>query len=212
MTPLPRETGASTMPAMRRLPTVRLPLPWITCLAACLAACQSAPPVAAPQPLFIPAARHDLALKAAAGTLRDLGFRIERFDVRMGVVSTEPEGIPTSGEWWHGNAPVRSDWEAKANLQDLRHRVRLTLAPKAVGEGGLPAPATGYLLSAEAAVERLDTPTRRVTAGWSNPSSRLSEVPEHWRTRGVEDALWQPVGRDHALEQAILDDVEKRMQ
>lgn len=190
------------MPAMRRLPS-RLSAGLGLLL---LAACRSAAPAAAP--LAIPAARHDQALQAAAGALRDLGFRIERFDARMGVVSTAPESIPSSAEWWHGNAPNRRSWEPEANLQDLRHRVRVTLAPDL---GGSADAVTRYHLSATATVERLDTPTRRVSAGWASPSIRLSEVPEHWRTRGVEDALWQPIGRDTELERAILDDVEKRM-
>lgn len=181
--------------------------------AACLllAACQSAP-AKAPRPVAIAAKHYDRAVRAAAGTLRDFGFSVDRSDARMGVVSSLPKSIPTSGEWWDGSAPNGGAWEARANLQDLRHRVRLTLAPTELTDDGMPKPGTDYRMSAQAVVERLDSPTRRVTAGWDAPVANLSEVPEHWRTRGVEDAQWQPIGHDADLEQALLDDIEKRMQ
>lgn len=179
-----------------------LPLIPLLCL---LGACQSAPSQTPPATLAVPAAQYGRAMEAAAAALRDRGFTVERFDARMGVVSAAPEGIPTSAEAWHGNAPNLGAWEARANLQDLRHRVRLTLTPEN-GESK-----ATYTLAAQAAVERLDTPTQRVTASLASPASNLAEVPEHWRSRGAQDNLWQPVGRDGDLEKKLIADVARRL-
>ena len=105
-------------------PRMRHPFAAAFPLACLLAACQTTPP---PAPLAVAAARYDIAMDAAAATLREHGFRVERFDRRMGVVAALAEGIPSSAEWWKGNAPNASDWEAEANFQDLRHRARITL-------------------------------------------------------------------------------------
>ncbi len=179
------------------------PLIPLACLLLC--ACQATPPAHPPTTLRIPGAQYDSAMLAAAAALRDRGFVIERFDSRMGVVSALPEGIPSSGEWWKGNSPNFSEWETRANLQDLRHRPRCTLVPTDAREK------TDYTLTVEITVERLDTPTRRVTAAFGRPASHLSEVPEHWRLRGVEDKQWQAIGRDAELEQALAQDMQRRL-
>lgn len=175
-------------------------------LPACLlAACQGMPSAHPPTTFHVPAARYDLAMDAAASALRDRGFVVERFDARMGVVSALPEGIPTSAEWWKGNSPNLSEWETRANLQDLRHRPRCTLTP-------VDAQARqDYMLTIEVAVERLDTPTRRVNASFGHPATSLSEVPEHWRLNGVENKQWQAIGRDGELEQTLAQDIKQRL-
>ncbi len=170
--------------------------------AACLlAACQSAPG-SAPAPLEITAARRDAALDAAAAALRAHGLRVERFDRLTGVVAAFPEGIPASAEWWKGNSAGGGPWRARADWQDLRHRVRIQMTPAGGGS---------CTLTVEAGVERLDSPTRRVVISAGNPSVNLAEVPGHWRQHGAENNLWQNIGRDHAFEARLTQDIVKRL-
>lgn len=173
-------------------PPFAITLAVLPCL---LVACQGAP---APARLPVTAAQYDRALDTAAATLRRHGLHVARFDPRMGMVATSPESIPTSAEWWQGNAPNGSDWEAQANLQDLRHVARIRLTPAANG---------GYTLQAEVTVERLDRPTQRVNASAWSPAGHLSEVPAHWQNRGVIDHQWQKIGRDAALEAQLMRDI-----
>jgi hypothetical protein len=159
-------------------------------------------------------------LDAAAAALRARGLRVERFDRLTGVVAAFPEGIPTSAEWWKGNSAHGGPWQASADLQDLRHRVRIQVTPAGGGS---------CTLTVEAAVERLDSPARRVVISaenpamrigpngtgdaplQGNPAARLSEVPAHLRQRGTEDNLWQHAGRDHALETRLAQDIAGRL-
>jgi hypothetical protein len=70
---------------------------------------------------------------------------------------------------------------------------------------------TSYDFDVEVELQRRQVPVRRLsgTAG-RRPFSDLKAVPYELRQKDVPAAYWEPVGRDAAFEQKLLEEIMRR--
>lgn len=150
-------------------------------------------------PMTVDAREYARLFDASVEVLRDRGFRIDRQDFRFGTVTSKPDGSPTLLEPWRGDnhTVALAGW---STLSDLRRVVTVTLEPQSdTPEQSL------YDLSVVVELQREQSPLRRLDGNSSKGQFRsLNEVPEEWARRGVTAKSWETVGRDEAMEQALL--------
>lgn len=140
-------------------------------------------------------------LAAAADALRARRFRVDRLDQRAGVVTTWPNTSQHYFELWRDDVETGWDfWEATLNPIRRRVEVHVTADPEA------------STVMVRAYKQRLSSPDRQFNSsgaayqffGENLPStSGHTIVPER-------DDRWIDVGRDHALEDALLRDILAR--
>ncbi len=127
--------------------------------------------------------------------LRAQRFRIDREDLRAGVITTFPETSQQFFEFWRHDVDTAYDF-AEASLRTVRRRVTVQLTP-AVQPGT-------YELTVTVDKERMHLPERQVTNaaaalrifGTGLPSTAGLPV-------GKEPATWTFESRDYALEQRL---------
>jgi hypothetical protein len=155
--------------------------------------CTRAVRVAKPNPSPIDGGAYDRAFRAAAESLRDMGYQLDRQDYRFGIVSTQPRTAPTLFEPWHGDNTTTAQ-TAESSINHQRRIIKVTLTPdpassrqeqrvelESIAFAGVEAavrdidasldgdePITvvaydRYLLEVEVRVERQQRPTRRLT-------------------------------------------------
>jgi hypothetical protein len=177
----------------------------------------------------IPASNYASTFEAAKATLRDYRFVIERVDARAGVITTRSK--PTAGlitPWDKEQSTTRQELEELIN-QEVR-TVRVEFVPVAA-QAGEPATsprkatltpadeAVGDLIDLRdgsqdlqcrvvVAVERLHRPGRLLSTKTIR-GTRNYEDPELNR-RGLAPLSAEPLGRDVALEQRLIEAIQKR--
>ena len=161
------------------------------------------PPV--PNPVTVDAREYSRLFDASVEVLREEGFRVDRQDFRFGTVTSKPDGSPTMFEPWRPDNRTASlaGW---STLSDLRRVVTVTLEPQPEGMER-----SVYDLSVVVELQREQSPLRRLDGNGTKQQFRsLSEVPEEWARRGVTAKSWETVGRDEAMEQALLRAIMER--
>ena len=159
----------------------------------------TSPPVAVQNPTIIRANNHETAWERTVDVLHDYSFEIERENKLGGVIETKY--IVGAGllEPWHREA-VGFDNRLEGTLQSIRRRAFVTLTPTE----------DGYLVGVEVFKEIEDVQgTLQNSAGAatfqeSTPLQRdLNLIVDESTPAG-----WIPRGRDLALEQSILRQLE----
>lgn len=140
---------------------------------------------------------------AAQDVLRANRFRLDRVDRLEGVITTWPNTSQHYFEFWRSDVKTAWDfWEATLNLIRRRAEIRLT-------SSGAAEPAS---LMVRVFKQRLSSPDRQFNSsgaafqffGDSLPSTTGKAIsPE------VDDR-WIDLGRDHALEDALLESILAR--
>ncbi len=164
-----------------------------------LAGCAT-PRAAAPNPFEIDVSEYGRVFDAAVLVLREQGFRVDRQDYRMGVVTTLPLDAPTLMEPWRAaNTSSAPSHDSTLNAQRRLVRVSLTPMDQTLGPDA-------YLLSVEATLERRSWPDRRLTGSTNGHTivAPLSDTPLELRQRGVVSESWRPMGRDAQLEDRLI--------
>lgn len=172
-------------------------------LCACLAAgCRSpavypwgAAPVAAP--LFVQTANEEAVWERTVDVLHDFQFQLAREDRLARVIETEYKVGSGCLEPWHKESV---GWENRleSTLQSVRRKVRVSLVP---GDRG-----GGYVVAVEAFKELEDLPG--IAGNSPGAATFLESAPLQRDLNPVvgqsTPSGWIPVGRDPALEQALL--------
>lgn len=186
---------------------------------------------ALPNPMPIEPRSYEPVYEASIEVLRDAGFELARREYRFGLVTTEPKGSPTIFEFWQRDNTTLGQ-AARSTVSDLRRNVRIELTPLTVDEPASGAPdatedaddagaepvspamegaAQRYAVRVEVTKQRQQVPVRRLTgAVETGVFSRLAAVPGEWAARGISARYWEPIGRDHHLEQRLLRRILRR--
>ena len=153
----------------------------------------------APNPVFVRASSPEMAWERTVDAIHDFKFPIVRESKLDGVIETAYVVGSGIGEpWRRDSVGLFNRWED--TLQSTRRRLRIQLTP---AQGG-------YYVSVEAFKEKEDVrrPVENSTGGatfqTNQPLQRdLNIVDEISAPSG-----WIPLGRDPALEQAVLERIQ----
>lgn len=145
--------------------------------------------------VFVPVANQEVAWERTMDAIRDFRFPVIRESQLDGVIETDyVVGSGLFEPWNHDSVGMANRWED--TFQSTRRRLRVRLVP---AQGG-------YLVSAEAFKELED-----VRGGVENSTGGATFQTNQalQRDLNVVDELsapsgWMPLGRDAALEQALL--------
>lgn len=165
---------------------------------------------AQPATTVVTHADFDALWDAADAAARGRMFAPDRRDRRGGVLVTEPVVSQQWFEPWRQDTLTGDAW-AESSLAAVRRTIRFELARRDDGT---------YALTPKVLVERYSLAENRVTNVVLYRSAfRLGRVTET-TPRGTRESdqgiylparYWYAIGRDAALEQAIANDVQKRL-
>lgn len=191
-------------------------------IALVLAGCQTAPEAAVEgdpghdtrNRLDVTTDSFDRVFLASVDVLRDWRFVVNRKDRRQGIVSAAPRTAAAAFEPWQPDA-FRSDrtWDSTVNYQ--RRRVRIEIAPTdpatvVESNGG---PVSAYQLNVVCELDRRYYPPQQLTTAAVTKiqftNSRTVRKPVRTEA-GVQEAYWQPVGRDGGFERALAAAIMRR--
>ena len=165
-----------------------------------LSGCASSRPMIVSNPVFVPANSQHAAWERAVDVLHDFHFPIARENRLDGVIETDYRVGSNILEPWHGDS-VGVTNRLESTLQSVRRKVKVDLTPV---EGG-------YLVGVEAFKEQEDLAgVAENTAGAA--TFRKNTPLERNLTTVVGQSSqsgWYPLGRDDALEQAILNGMQR---
>ena len=150
-----------------------------------------------PNPLPVVARNDDALWERTVDVLHSFQFPVAREDRLARIIETDYKVGSGCLEPWHRDS-VGAANRLESTLQSVRRMVRVTLAP--VDGGG------GYAVSVEAYKEREDLPG--LAANSPGAATFQENTPLQFDLNPVvgqsAPSGWMPVGRDLALEQAIL--------
>ncbi len=134
------------------------------------------------------------------------GFRIDRLDRRAEVMATYPLASKQWFEFWRHDV-VGSEHLQESSLQTVRRKVSLSLE---LGDDGR------TRLDCEVVVERLAAQrgaSGRIIRAKDIFGSTSGKMPtlQSWADRMKMEQHWVVLGRDEALELAVLDGIDKTL-
>jgi len=146
----------------------------------------------------------DNVLLAIQDTLRRCNYRLDRVDLREGLVTTLPESSKHFFEFWRHDVDTRHDfWEATFN--PIRRWVEVRLSDDADTES--------QVLAVVVHKERLSAPDRQFNSTGAAYQFFGESLPS---TTGLDrvtraDDRWLDVGRDPAMEDYLLRHILDRL-
>ncbi|NIA07389.1 MAG: hypothetical protein GWP14_07120 [Actinobacteria bacterium] len=139
-------------------------------------------------------------------SLKDRGLSVDRQDRRFGLIVSEPVVGKQFFEFWRGDTASSDDL-----LTSSLHTVRRIVSIHVVSQGPLQ-----FEVRVEAQAQRVSIPSDQLDS--------TAEAFEMIRAHGVPAApsrrdyarpqaepIWVDIGREHALEQYILEDIARRL-
>jgi hypothetical protein len=149
--------------------------------------------------------------KASENALRQLGFRLDRDDLRSGLITSQPVVSSQFFEVWRSDVSTPDD-AARSSLATMRRTVRLEfeqrsdgtiqVVPKVLVEKqSIQERRTTSVTLYRGALSRRESPRERPSG------TKESDVGLHYPAR-----FWYPVGRDTALERRLADDIGRRLE
>jgi len=153
--------------------------------------------------IIIRAPSDDAVWELTAAVVSDY-FPIARENRLDGIIETQPKTGAALFEPWHKDAATLED-RLEGTLQSVRRRafVHVTPAPE---QGG-------YLVSVEVFKEREDVVEPSTASAGSSTFQETEPLSQEQRFaigRSSPDG-WIPMGRDPALESAMLNDLQRRL-
>lgn len=153
-------------------------------------------------PVTVRAQNPDALWERTVDVLHGFQFEIEREDRLTGVIETQyTTGSGCLEPWRHDSVGQANRLES--TLQSIRRRVRVRLAPAAPGDGT-------YVVSVEAVKEKEDI--AGLAANSPGAATFQEDSPLQLDLNPVVGQTgpsgWIPLGRDLALEQAILSNLQ----
>jgi hypothetical protein len=157
-----------------------------------------APVVDNPAYLPLGANSYGMVFERAYDALIDAGFIVSYSNRYDGRIETFPTTAPGIGQPWKPGSPDLYQ-RLYATMQSLRYRALLLIQPAADG---------GYFIEVQVYKELEDLPrpfraaaSETVFRGEQTVARQYEVVPENI----YDSTAWIPIGRDHAFEQCILD-------
>ncbi len=164
-----------------------------------------------PNPMTVTGAEFDAVFHACREALRERYFEEDRIDRRAGVITTAPSTAGGIGEFWRRD---RADAEgiALASLGAVRKIVSIQIKPTKTG---------GFTVALTVVTQRRQLPNLEPTTTSDAYSifrteksllgERLNMEARQMSWERERIAWWADLGRDEALEQALLRDVKKAL-
>jgi hypothetical protein len=149
---------------------------------------------------------------------RDFGFRVDRQDYRGGVMTTQPLISKQFFELWRNDVRTVDDL-AESSLMTVRRTIRFDIEKAAAGVGGGGGGAGGYVASPRVVVERFSRAEQAISSSvYLRNAFRVTGTNKRtWGTRETDRGIvlprqyWYATGRDAALEQAVAENLKKRL-
>ncbi len=162
--------------------------------------------VGAPNPHPIPQSQYDQAFQATLQVLDQLKWAIDEKAYNRGVITTGPKPVPGILEPF-SSIKTTPNKQIRATINDERAFAQITLLP-------LPKNKKIYQLHVEVVIERLIEPLKQLTGATQGHGifSKLTAVPTEWKRQGIDGKYWDPVDRDPAIEQKILQLILNKIQ
>ena len=139
-------------------------------------------------------------------SLEDRGLQVDRQDRRFGLIVSEPIVGKQFFEFWRGDAVTSDD-----TLTSSLHTVRRIVSIQVVSQGPM-----NFEVSVQAKAQRVSIPADQL--------DNTAEAFEMLRRHGVpaspsrrdyarprSEPVWVDIGREHALEQYILEDIANKL-
>jgi hypothetical protein len=170
-------------------------------LTALLAGCGK-PVMMQAQPVCLEAIGREKLMQAVEKTLYSMHFELEKYDVDNGVIRTRPLRGEQFFELWRSDNAGRFN-TAESNLQSIQRTVEMTFQPQP----------TGICMQCQVTTQRLSLPEEAIQSFTSAPAlltaSTQSKQALDVDTERAEQLRWIDLGRDAALEQKIIQRIQK---
>lgn len=168
-----------------------------------LTGCAPTQQITLDEPLLLPNAEKDLAMRTAQDVLAEMLFIIEKYDPQAGVIRTSPLTAAQFFEFWrHDN--VGPQTAALANFHSMQRIVQINVSEKD----------NNVFVDCQVRVRRLSIPEKEFAA--------VSQAASMFTTGSIslqrlelndeqkEKMAWIDLGPDHALEHKILTLIQER--
>lgn len=174
------------------------------------------PVVSVANPFEIDHSEYGRMFRASVSALRDLGFEVSLQDYRFGRIETSGLNSPTVFEPWRGTNSTAGQ-AVQSTVSHERRRVVIRLAPRTTGLNGSDVTAAAYeapgayMLDVKVLMHRQRVTGRNLTG--STAEQRIFSAQGRSLSRGSSEqrgGYWQPIGRDHELEQRLLNAIVRR--
>jgi len=165
----------------------------------------SEPIATAPEPILVQA-EVDQIWQFCQTELKTRGFRLDRVDRRSGIIQTYPLTSKQWFEFWCQDVVTGHDL-AESSLHTIRRRVYIDVSA---------APEDRHRLQCRVAVERLSAPLEltsgqvRVRDIFGQAAGRIP-TPQVSEKRKKHPPQWVPIGQDYALENDILQAIQRTL-
>ena len=149
---------------------------------------------------FVYDATYDHVWQRGMDLLTHIGFRIDRRDYRLGVLTTVPMIGPQFVELWRRDqtGPMQA---LESTVNNQRHTIRLTIA-------AVPGKPEYWQIAVQALVERQSNPTEvlggPIFATNSGFGGNAITLRSDYTGNSTEGDYWTVIGRDPALEKKIV--------
>jgi hypothetical protein len=170
-------------------------------LLAASSGCASLHAPAAANPVFIPATHYETAWEGTVDAIHDFNFPLARESKLDGVIETDYVVGSNILEPWNRDS-VGFENRMESTLQSIRRRARVQILP---AQGG-------YLVSVEAYKEKEDVngPVANTAGGASFQINQPLQRDLNLAVGQSAPSGWIPMGRDPALEGAMLARIRSR--
>ena len=158
------------------------------------------------QAIAVEQASFDHVWTVCLASLQDRGLSVDRQDRRFGLIVSEPVVGKQFFEFWRNDA-VSSDDTLTSSL----HTVRRIVSIHVVSQGPMQ-----FEVRVEAQAQRVSIPADQL----DNTAEAFEMIRAHGvpaapsrgdYTRPQAEPIWVDIGREHALEQYILEDITRRL-
>ncbi len=176
---------------------------WLAWAALALSGCATLPTAGVTNPIFVASSNQEYVWERTVDALHAFHFPIRREDRLSGVIETGYLVGAGLLEPWHHDS-VGLEQRLESSFQSIRRKVLVNVVPV---EGG-------YLVGVQALKEREDAPAAMPNApGIASFSDRVRLTTDFTgrSERHLPASTWVPLGRDPALEQALLVAIQQRL-
>jgi len=138
---------------------------------------------------------------AAQDVLREHHFRLDRVDVRTGVIRTQPQTSEHFFEFWRDD--VKTPYDAlEASLRTVRRSVEISMVPSDGDEA----------IAITVQREYFCTPERQFNSSIAALRMFGNDLPRADTGEPItdRDSYWVNAGRDLAVERYLLDEILRR--
>lgn len=149
-----------------------------------------------------PAANKTAVMTTSEQVLAEMRFSIEKFDVNVGYIRTNPLSGSQSFEFWRADS-VGSFNQTEADMQSIRRAVEINISEQA-----------GQLcINCRATTQRLSLPQSQIATDQQTVMANQEKDVKKLKLSHEQKATptWTDLGRDNQLETEILKRIEKQL-